>query len=212
MLAKISVPANAEVGLVAATTGVARGDGKEECDSGSGASFLMSHTQAGITASKRAPAGTTVDVAEGTILPIDGFGTIKVDLDQPGTTTKPVKMVSVAYAPELSRNLLSTRKAVEQWDKPLAYYDTNTVLGFPGEESLVFSFCPRKILFSATGVRRTPSQGAALGLATKIAGATRIEATGQWRPCEDVRRSSSQGPALALAAKTADAMRTATGQ
>ena len=30
MLAKINVPANAEVELVAATTGAARGDGKEE--------------------------------------------------------------------------------------------------------------------------------------------------------------------------------------
>ena len=46
---------------------------------------------------KKAPAGTTVEVADGTILPMDGFGTVKVDLDQPGTTTKP----------------LSTRKTVE---------------------------------------------------------------------------------------------------
>ena len=44
MLAKINTPANAEVGYVAATTGVARGDGKEEWVSDSGASFHMSHT------------------------------------------------------------------------------------------------------------------------------------------------------------------------
>ena len=58
MLAKINVPANAEVGLVAATTGVARGDGKEEWDSDSGLSFHMFHTQAEMTAYKKAPAGT----------------------------------------------------------------------------------------------------------------------------------------------------------
>ena len=99
--------------------------------------------------------------------------------DQPGTTTKPVKMVSVAYVPGVSRNLLSTREAVEQRGKPLVYYKTKAVLGFPGEESLVFNSYPRKGLFSATGVRRTPSQGAALGLASKTAGAMRIETTGQ---------------------------------
>ena len=40
-----------------------------------------------------------------------------MDLDE----TKPVKMGSVAYVVGTLRNLLSTRKAVEQWGKPLAY-------------------------------------------------------------------------------------------
>ena len=67
-------------------------------------------------------------------------------------------------------------------------------------------------MFSAIGVRRTPSQGSALALAAKTAGAIRVETTGQWGPRADVRRSSSQGAALALAAKTAEAMRIVTGQ
>ena len=79
----------------------------------------MSISRAGMIAYKKAPPGMTVAVANGTILPADGFGTFEVDLDQPGTTTKPVKMVAVAYLPGLSRNLLSTRKAVEQQGKPL---------------------------------------------------------------------------------------------
>ena len=133
-------------------------------------------------------------------------------MDQPGTTTKPVKIVSVAYVPELSRNMLSIRKEVEQWDQPLVYDETKAVLKFLGEESLVYNFCPRKGLFSATSVKQTSIQGAALRLAAKTTEATRIEATGQWGPCADVRRSSSQGVALALAAKTTEAMRTATGQ
>ena len=77
-----------------------------------------------MTASKKAPAGATVEVADVTILPVDGFGTVELDLDQPGTTTEPVKMVSVVYVPGLSRDLLSTRKAVEQRGKPLVYYKT----------------------------------------------------------------------------------------
>ena len=74
----------------------------------------MSHTQAGITVYIKAPAGTTVEVPDETILPVDGFGAVVVDLNQRCTTTKRVKMVSVAYVPERLRNLLSTRNAVEQ--------------------------------------------------------------------------------------------------
>ena len=77
-------------------------------------SFHMFYTQAGMTAYKKAPAETTVEVADGTIFPVDGFGIVEVDLDQPGTTIKPVKMVSIAYVLGRSWNLLSTRKAVEQ--------------------------------------------------------------------------------------------------
>ena len=114
MLAKINVPANAEVGLVAVMTGAACGDGKEEWDSDSGASFhKLSHTQARMTAYKTAPAAT-VEVADGIILRVDGFGTVEMDLDQPVTTTKPVKIGSVAYVPGLSRNLLPIRKDVKQ--------------------------------------------------------------------------------------------------
>ena len=85
-----------------------------------------------------------------------------MDLDQPGRTTKMVKMDDVAYVPGLSRNLLSAVKAVEQWGKPLIYNRNEAVLEFPREESLVFKFCPRRGLFSATGARRTPRQEVAL--------------------------------------------------
>ena len=166
MLAKTYVPANSEVGLVAATIGAACGDGEEEWDLNSGASFHMSHTRAGMTADKKTPAGTTFEVADGTILPVDGFGTVGVDLDQPGTTTKPVKMVAVAYVPGLSRNLLSTRKAVEQWGKPLVYHKTKAVLGF-ARESLVFNFCPQKGLFFATCVRADPGSRCSAGVGSK---------------------------------------------
>ena len=191
-------------GVVATTIGAAREDGKEEWDSDFGASFHMPHTQAGMTAYKKAPAGTTAEVADGTIFPVDGFETVEVDLDQPGTTTKPIKTVSVAYVPGFPRNLLSTRKRVDQWGKPLVYCKTKAVLVFPGEESFVFNFFPREGLFYATGVRQIPSQEAALGLAVKTAEAMRIVVTGQWGLCADVGRSPRQGVTLTVAAKAHD--------
>ena len=128
---------------------------------------VISHVpyDAGVTASKKAPPGTIVGVAHGTILPVDGFQIIEVDLDQPGTRTKPVKMVAFAYVRELSRNLLSIRKAVEQCGKPLVYYKTTAVLGFPGEELLAFNVFPCTELCSA--VKWIPGQGTALAVAVK---------------------------------------------
>ena len=110
ILAKLTVSAVPEVRAVAAMVGAARGDRKEEWESDSGATFHMSHTHAGMSAYKKASPGTTVEIADGNILPVDGFGRIGVDLDQPGHTTKMVKMDDVAYVPGLSRNLLSTIK------------------------------------------------------------------------------------------------------
>ena len=162
MLEKLTVPAIPEVRAVAAMVGTARGDRKDEWESDSGSTFHMSHTRAGMSAYKKASPGTNAGIADGNILTVDGFGRIEEDLDQPGHTTKMVKMDDVAYVPGLSRNLLSTVKAVEQWGKPLIYYRNKAVLGFPGEESLVFKFCPHKGLFSATGARRIPRQEVAL--------------------------------------------------
>ena len=140
MLAKLAVPAVPEVRAVAAMVGAVCGDRKEEWQSDSGATFHMSHTRAGMSAYKKASPGTTVEIADGNILPVDGFERIEVDLDQPGHTPKMVKMDDVAYVPGLSRNLLSTIKAVEQWGKLLIYYRNEAVLGIPGEKSLVESF------------------------------------------------------------------------
>ena len=163
MLAKLTVPAVPEVRAVTAIVGAARGDRKEEWESGSGATFYMSHTRTGMSAYEKASPGTTVEIADGNILPVDGFERIEVDPDQPGHTTKIVKMDDVAYVLGLSRNVLSIIKAVEQRGRPLIYYRKEAVLGFPGEESLVFKFCPREGLFSATGARRIPRQEVVLG-------------------------------------------------
>ena len=83
MPAKLTVPAVTEVRAVAAMVGEARGDRKEEWESDSGAIFHMSHTRVGMSAYKKASPGTTVEIADGNIVPVDGFGRIEGDLDQP---------------------------------------------------------------------------------------------------------------------------------
>ena len=140
---------------MAAMLGAAGGGSKEEWEPDSGATFHMPHTRVGMTAYKKAPRGMTVEVANWNFLPLNGFETLEVGPDQPGSTTKLVSMDAVAYMPGLSRSLVSTLKAVEQWGKPLIYNKMKAVLGLLGKESLAFNFCPGWGFFSATGVRRT---------------------------------------------------------
>ena len=134
-------------------------------------------------------------------------------LDQPGHTTRMVKMDNVAYVPGLSRNLLSTIKAVEQWGKSLIYYRNEAVLGFPGEESLVFEFCPRKGLFSATGARWIPRQELALranltenGLVRITSGTVLAMIAGASRDVMEVHRMLAH-PSEDITRKMAEMMR-----
>ena len=212
MLAQLTVPVVPKVRAVASMVGAARGDRKEEWESDSGARFHMSHTRGGMSAYKKASPKTSVEIADGNILPVDGFGRIEVDLDQPGHTTKMVKMDDVAYVPGLFRNLLSTIKTVEQWGKPLIYYRNKAVLGFPEEESLVFKFCPRKRLFSATSARRIPRQKVALGanlteneLAMIVSGTALAMRAGVSRDVMEVHRMLAH-PSEDITRKTAEMM------
>ena len=168
MLAKINVPANAVEGLVAATTRAARGDGNVEWDSNPGASFHMSHTQARMTAYMETPAGTTVEVADGTILTVNGFGTVEVDLGQPGNTTKPVKMVFVAYMREPSRNLLSSRKAVEQGGVNRSSTTKRRLFwGSRGRSRLILTSAPARDCFRNRCETNPETKGSA-GIGSKI--------------------------------------------
>ena len=219
MLAKLTVPVVPEVRAVATMVGAARSDRKEELKSDSGATFHMSHTRAGMSAYKKASPRTNVEIADGNILPVDGFGRIEVDLDQPGHTTRMAKMDAVAYVPGLSRNLLSTVKAVEQWEKPLIYYRNKAVSGFPGEESLVFKFFPRRVLFSGTGARRIPRQEVALeanltenGLVNIASGTALAMRAGASRDVTEIHRMLAH-PSEDITRKTAEMMGTEmTGQ
>ena len=212
MLAKPTVPVVPEVRAVAAMVGAARSERKEEWESDSGATFHMSQSRAGMSAYKKASPGTNVEITDRNSLPVDGFGRIEVDLDQPGHTTKMVKMDDVAYVPGLSRNLLSTVKPVDQWGKPLIYYINKAVLGFPGEESLVFKFCLRRGLFSATGARRIPRQEVALeanltenGLVKIASGTALAMRAGASRDVMEVHRILAR-PSEDITRKTADMM------
>lgn len=94
---QINVPANSENGAMA-MVGTARGDRRADRNRIQ-APPSISHTRDGMSNYKKASSETNVEVADGNILPVDWFGRIPVDLDQPRSTTMMVRMDDVAYVP-----------------------------------------------------------------------------------------------------------------
>ena len=80
---------------------------------------------------------------------------------------------------------------MEQWGKPLVYYKTKAVLGFPGEESFVFNFCPLKGLCSTTGVTRILGQGAVLAVAPMVRDIMKVRRM-LARPSEEITRKTTE--------------------
>ena len=85
----------------------------------------MSHTRDRMSNYKKASSETNVEVADGNILPVDGFGRIAVDLDQPRSTTMMVRVDDVAYLLGLSsrqwsnvENRLFTTRRRPFWGSP----------------------------------------------------------------------------------------------
>ena len=64
-----------------------------------------------MTEYKRASPETTVEVADGNILPVNGLGTLEVNLDLIRPSWRGLSVV--AYVLGLSRNVLPTLKTVE---------------------------------------------------------------------------------------------------
>ena len=65
---------------------------------------------------KKAPPGTTVEVADGDILHGGEFG-CQINLDKPSNVTNVVMIGDVSHVPGPYRNRLPTLKAVEQMEK-----------------------------------------------------------------------------------------------
>ena len=94
-------------------------------------------------------------------------------------------MISVPYVPDLSRNLLSTSKPMEQWGKPLIDYKTKAVLGFKEEVSPLFKY------FSLRDPMRIPGQGAALAVAAKARDMIKVNRVLAY-PCEEITPNTTK--------------------
>lgn len=122
----------------------------------------------------------TAEIADSNILPVDGFGRIKVELNQSGHTSKTSKTIN---------NFLGTFCPASK----LLRNTTKSIVGFPGEDSLEFNTLPLKRMFSTTGVKRVSKREVLLranlvNRIVRIASGTALMTKGVTRDVIEVHR------------------------
>ena len=104
-----------------------------------------------LTEYKPAAPGDTVEVADKTLLPVQGYGGLKLGLQQPGGITT-VTLQKVAHVPALARNLLSTRRTSERSGEPFTHYPNKAQLGL-GKNTICTFRLGKSGLFEVMGRR-----------------------------------------------------------
>ena len=94
----------------------------------SGSTEHMTSDATALTEYKPAVSGNMVEVADKTLLPVQGYGGLTLELQQPGGITA-VTLQKVAHVPALGRNLLSTRRTGERSGERFINYTNKAQLG-----------------------------------------------------------------------------------
>ena len=99
-----------------------------------------------------------VEVADKTLLPVQGYGGLTLELQQPGGITA-VTLQRVAHVPALGRNLLSTRR--ERSEEPFINYPNKAQLGL-GKNTICTFRLEESGLFEVMGRRCSNTENRAL--------------------------------------------------
>ena len=113
-----------------------------------------------LTEYKPAALGDMVEVADKTLLPVQEYGGLTLELQQPGGITA-VTLQKVAHVPALRRNLLSTRRASERSGEPFVNYPNKTQLGL-GKNTICTFGLGETGLFEVMGRRCSNTENRAL--------------------------------------------------
>ena len=104
--------------------------------------------------------GDMVEVADKALLPVQGYGGLTLELQQPGGITA-VTLQNVAHVRALGCNLLSTRRASERSGEPFINYPNKTQLGL-GKYTICTFRLGESGLFEVMGQRCTNTENRAL--------------------------------------------------
>ena len=103
-------------------------EGFESWIADSGSTEHMTPDATALKEYKPAAPGDMVEVADKTLLPVQGYGGLTLELQQPGGITA-VTLQNVAHVPALGFNLLSTRRVSERSGEPFINYPNKAQLG-----------------------------------------------------------------------------------
>ena len=113
-----------------------------------------------LTEYKPAAPEDMVEVADKTLLPVQEYGGLTLELQQPGGITA-VTLQKVAHVPALGRNLLSTRRASERSGEPFLNYPNKAKLGL-GKNTICTFRLGESGLFEVMGRRCSNTENRAM--------------------------------------------------
>ena len=112
-------------------------EGCENWNADSGSTEHITPDATALTEYKPAALGNMVEVADKTMLPVQGYGGLTLELQQLGGLTA-VTLPKVAHVPDLGRSLLSTRRANEGSGEPFVNYPNKPQLGLGENTTCTF--------------------------------------------------------------------------
>ena len=135
-------------------------EGFESWNADSGSTEHMTPDATALTEYKPAAPGDMVEVADKTLVLVQGYGGLTLELQQPGGITT-VTLQKVAHVPALGRNLLSTRRASERSGEPFINYSNMAQLGL-GKNTICTFRLGESGLFEVMGRRCSNTENRAL--------------------------------------------------
>ena len=157
MLAKTRVDKPAGAGLWACddTDATVSGSG-ERWISDSGATENMTPDPTGFKRYETAPPGRTVEMGDGTLLPVAGYGDLRLKIEQDdadGGQTRDLLLRRAAHVPGLRHNLLSAAQLSATFEHPMQLWPQAAVFRCQRDgQSVIFRKSARR-LFEATARR-----------------------------------------------------------
>ena len=208
MLAKTRVDKPAGAGLWACddTDATVSGSG-ERWISDSGATENMTPDPTGFERYETAPPGRTVEMGDGTLLPVAGYGDLRLKIEQDdadGGQTRDLVLRRAAHVPGLRHNLLSAAQLSATFEHPMQLWPRAAVFRCPRNgQSVIFRKSARR-LFEATP-RRSAIMDQASAKALVVAKPTTCDIMMFHQlvghPGEDITRRTAQVAGLRLTGK-----------
>ena len=205
MLAKTRVDKPAGAGLWACddTDATVSGSG-ERWISDSGATENMTPDPTGFERYETAPPGRTVEMGDGTLLPVAGYGDLRLKIEQDdadGGQTRDLVLRRAAHVPGLRHNLLSAAQLSATFEHPMQLWPRAAVFRCPRNgQSVIFRKSARR-LFEATA-RRSAIMDQASAKALVVAKPTTCDIMMFHQlvghPGEDITRRTAQVAGLRL--------------
>ena len=150
MLAKIRVDKPAGAGLWACndTDATVSGSG-ERWISDSGATENMTPDPTGFEKYETAPPGRTVEMGDGTLLPVAGYVDLRLKIEQgdvDGGQTRDLVLRRAAHVPGLRHNLLSAAQVSATFEHPMQLWPRAAVFRCPRDgQSVIFRKSARRL-------------------------------------------------------------------